>query len=138
MALILEIVMPGGKLEFPGVKSIVLETTDGEVGILPGHLPMLALVDVGLLRVTTADGQQRFVTGQGVARVIDDRVNLLLHDLIAEGDIQEDDALRSYENLSKAIAAQAWMGSTESHQERLRELRFAEAQLTLAGLRPPL
>ncbi|MDP3850422.1 MAG: hypothetical protein Q8Q59_07970 [Luteolibacter sp.] len=44
MALKLEIVMPGGKLEFPGVKSIVLETTDGALGILPGHLPMLTLV----------------------------------------------------------------------------------------------
>ncbi len=138
MAVKLEIVMPGEKLEFAGVKSVVLQTTDGEVGILPGHLPMLVLVDVGLLRVATADGPLCFVTGQGVARVIDDHVNILLHDLIAEGDIREEDALRSYENLSKGIAAQAWMGGTEGHEERLRELRFAEAQLALAGLKPPL
>ena len=67
MALKLEIVLPGAKIEIPDVRSVVYQSTTGEMGVLPGHLAALALVDVGVLRVTTGEGGRRFVTGQGLA-----------------------------------------------------------------------
>jgi F-type H+-transporting ATPase subunit epsilon len=38
-------------------KQIIARTTEGEIGILPGHEPVLAILARGEVRVTTIDGQ---------------------------------------------------------------------------------
>ncbi len=38
-------------------RQIVARTTEGEIGILPGHEPILAILGAGQVRVTTTDGQ---------------------------------------------------------------------------------
>jgi F-type H+-transporting ATPase subunit epsilon len=35
---------------------VVARTTEGEIGILPGHEPILAILDVGEVRVTLVGG----------------------------------------------------------------------------------
>jgi F-type H+-transporting ATPase subunit epsilon len=37
-------------------KQIVARTTEGEIGILPGHEPILAILGAGEVRVTSTDG----------------------------------------------------------------------------------
>jgi len=37
-------------------KQIVARTVEGEIGILPGHEPLLAILGTGEVRVTMADG----------------------------------------------------------------------------------
>ena len=37
-------------------RQIVARTMIGEIGILPGHEPVLAILDAGDVRVTTTDG----------------------------------------------------------------------------------
>lgn len=37
-------------------KMVVARTTEGEIGILPGHEPMLAILGAGAVRVTLGDG----------------------------------------------------------------------------------
>jgi F-type H+-transporting ATPase subunit epsilon len=137
MALTLEIVMPGWREEILHVKTVVFQTPEGEVGILPGHLPMISLVDIGVLSVTTADQQRRFVTGQGLAQITGNHVRLLLQDLIAENDIDEEAALRSLDAASKAVSLPDYAGFTAGREERMKEVRFAEAQLSLLGSRHP-
>lgn len=38
-------------------KQIIARTTEGEIGILPGHEPILAILGTGDVRVTTVDGE---------------------------------------------------------------------------------
>ncbi|MEP6477762.1 MAG: F0F1 ATP synthase subunit epsilon [Rhodoglobus sp.] len=38
-------------------KQIIARTTVGQIGILPGHEPILAILAAGEVRVTTVDGQ---------------------------------------------------------------------------------
>lgn len=38
-------------------KQVVARTTEGEIGILPGHEPMLAILGDGQVRVTMLDGE---------------------------------------------------------------------------------
>ena len=37
-------------------KQIIARTTEGEIGILPGHVPVLAILAQGEVRVTTIEG----------------------------------------------------------------------------------
>jgi len=38
-------------------RQIVARTTEGEIGILPGHEPILAILATGEVRVTTVSGE---------------------------------------------------------------------------------
>ena len=37
-------------------KQVIARTTEGEIGILPGHEPLLAILGAGEVRVTLTDG----------------------------------------------------------------------------------
>lgn len=78
MALNVRIVSPE-RVAFEGeASSLVAPAWDGQVGILPGHAPMIALLGAGELSVDQVGGGSisRFVAG-GVLKVLEDRVTVL-------------------------------------------------------------
>lgn len=59
-------------------KRVVARTTEGEIGILPGHEPVLAIVAGGEVRIVTADDQTvRAQADGGFLSVENDRVNIV-------------------------------------------------------------
>ena len=67
------------KIVFEGAASaLVAPAWDGQVGVLPGHAPMLALLGVGALSVERpGGGRDRFHVAGGVLKVERDKVTLL-------------------------------------------------------------
>jgi F-type H+-transporting ATPase subunit epsilon len=64
-------------------RQLVARTTEGEIGILPGHEPILAILAAGEVRVTTTDGQ--VVTAKaddGFLSVEHDRVTVVARDAV--------------------------------------------------------
>jgi F-type H+-transporting ATPase subunit epsilon len=59
------------------VEEVVLPGLDGELGILPGHTPLLAMLKIGQLRYRTAGTVHRLVISWGFAEVLPDRVIVL-------------------------------------------------------------
>ena len=56
---------------------VVLPAWDGEVGILRGHAPMMALLGTGTMRVTRNGAEERFHVSGGFMQVVDDVVSVL-------------------------------------------------------------
>lgn len=56
---------------------VVLPAWDGEVGILRGHAPMMALLGTGVMRVTRDGAEERFFVSGGFMQVTDDVVSVL-------------------------------------------------------------
>jgi F-type H+-transporting ATPase subunit epsilon len=56
---------------------VVVPAWDGEVGILRGHAPMLALLGNGELRVRNGSQEQRFAVGGGFMQVVNDVVTVI-------------------------------------------------------------
>lgn len=57
---------------------VVVPAWDGEVGILRGHAPMMALLGDGTMRVTRDDGtEERFHVSGGFMQVADDVVSVM-------------------------------------------------------------
>jgi F-type H+-transporting ATPase subunit epsilon len=52
----------------------VLPASDGEIGILPGHTPLLASLKVGIMRYRTNGEGQSLVLSWGFAEVLPERV----------------------------------------------------------------
>ncbi|HKO57697.1 MAG TPA: ATP synthase F1 subunit epsilon [Thermoanaerobaculia bacterium] len=59
------------------VEEVVLPGLDGELGILPGHTPLLAMLKIGQLRYRTGGTVHRLVISWGFAEVLPDRVIVL-------------------------------------------------------------
>ena len=57
--------------------SVVAPAHDGEVGILSGHAPMMALLGRGTLRLSGPGGEQRFSVTGGFLQVVDDQVRVV-------------------------------------------------------------
>jgi F-type H+-transporting ATPase subunit epsilon len=56
--------------------SLVAPAFDGEVGVLPGHAPMMTLLGRGELRLAGA-GARRFAVEGGFMQVVDDQVRIV-------------------------------------------------------------
>jgi ATP synthase F1 epsilon subunit len=61
----------------------------GEIGILPGHIPLLTQVEHGELRVTKGTATSFLAVGGGFAQIDGDRVRVLAEHAITEEKIDE-------------------------------------------------
>lgn len=59
------------------VDIVVLPGTDGEMGILPQHAPLLTTLKYGLIKVRIKDQEQVFTVAGGVAEIQPDIVTVL-------------------------------------------------------------
>ncbi len=100
MPLTLEIVTPDARVYTDTIDTVVIPTLEGEVGILPGHIPLLAQVEHGELRVTKGAETLLLAISGGFVEVEGDRVHVLAEHAISEEKIDEkavEEALRRAE-----------------------------------------
>jgi len=89
MSLKLEIVTPEAKVYSDTIDSVVIPTVTGEIGILPGHIPLLTQVVDGELRVAKGAETISLVVGGGFAEIDGDVVRVLAENAINEEKIDE-------------------------------------------------
>jgi F-type H+-transporting ATPase subunit epsilon len=89
MPLTLEIVTPDARVYTDTIDTVVIPTVEGEVGILPGHIPLLTQVEHGELRVTKGAETVLLAVCGGFAEIEGDRVHVLAEHAISEEKIDE-------------------------------------------------
>jgi F-type H+-transporting ATPase subunit epsilon len=89
MPLTLKIVTPEARVYSDTIDTVVIPTVEGEVGILPGHTPLLTQVENGELRVTKGNETQWLAVSGGFAQVDGDKVSVLAEHAISEDKIDE-------------------------------------------------
>ncbi len=128
--LTLEIVTPEARVYSDTIDTVVIPTVDGEIGILPGHIPLLTRVADGELRVTKGGKEHFLAVGGGFAQIEGDKISVLAERAITEDKIDEkavEDALKRAEAQLKDAAH-----LDPAEQEVLHSLvRFAGVQLEL-------
>ena len=65
MALNVNVVSADREVWTGSASQVVARTVEGEIGILSGHQPMLALLAQGEVRVTTENGEKVVVDAEG-------------------------------------------------------------------------
>jgi F-type H+-transporting ATPase subunit epsilon len=128
MPLILEIVTPEARVYSDTVESVVIPTVDGEIGILPGHIPLLTQVADGELRITKNGRNDTLVVGDGFAEIHGDKVSILAENAIEESKIDESAVEQAMQRAQEALRGAKDLDPAEV--ERLEGfVRFAVAQL---------
>lgn len=83
------------------VDEIYTRSTDGEFGILKGHVPVMAALDIGITKVVQ-NGEERFFTTMGGVFQFKNEEALILTTTAERGD--EIDVARAKEALARAQA----------------------------------
>jgi F-type H+-transporting ATPase subunit epsilon len=89
MALTLEIVTPEARVYSDTIDTVVIPTTSGEIGILPGHIPLLTQIEHGELRVTKNGLTTLLAVSGGFAEIESDHIHVLAENAITEEKIDE-------------------------------------------------
>jgi F-type H+-transporting ATPase subunit epsilon len=89
MALTLEIVTPDARVYSDTIDSVVIPTIEGEIGVLPGHIPLLTQIEHGELRVIKGTTSSLLAVSGGFAQIDGDRVRVLAEHAITEEKIDE-------------------------------------------------
>ncbi len=89
MPLTLEIVTPEAKVYSDTIDSVVIPTVEGEIGVLPGHIPLLTQIENGELRVAKGATTTLLAVSGGFAQIDGDRVRVLAEHAITEEKIDE-------------------------------------------------
>lgn len=97
--LFLEIVTPEKIVVSQEVDSVVAPGTDGEFGVLPGHIHFLTGIVPGELRYNTGTGKESMAVTTGFAEVSNDKVSILVD---AAEKISEIDAERARQAMERA------------------------------------
>jgi F-type H+-transporting ATPase subunit epsilon len=73
----LSVISPESVLFEGETESVVAPAYDGEIGILTGHAPLMALLGSGELRIGASGGGQRFTVSGGFLQVLNDDVRVV-------------------------------------------------------------
>lgn len=130
MSLTLEIVTPEAKVYSDTVDNVVVPTVEGEIGVLPGHLPLLSQVADGELRVTKGSNLETLVVGDGFIEIQGDKVSILAEHAIEESQIDEAAVEKAMQRAQAALEEAKDSKIDPAEIERLESVvRFAVAQL---------
>ncbi|MDQ3917314.1 MAG: F0F1 ATP synthase subunit epsilon [Acidobacteriota bacterium] len=126
MALQLDVITPERRLLSEQVDSVTLPGAGGELGILPGHTPLISELQTGVLSFARGAETRRLLVSGGFVEVNEDRVSVLAD--FAEFP-EEVDAARARQERDEA---ERRLGSFTGSPEELADVR---AQLERAATR---
>jgi F-type H+-transporting ATPase subunit epsilon len=113
MALTLEIVTPEARVYSDTVETVVIPTVEGEIGILPGHIPLLTQVGAGELRVVKNGKTELLAVGNGFAEIDGDKVSILAESAIAEEKIDVDAAEKAMQRAEEVLRGKDTLDAAE-------------------------
>jgi F-type H+-transporting ATPase subunit epsilon len=89
-------------LEAQGIQHVLLPAENGELGVLPRHMPMLCSLGIGRIQVDQSGKSVSLATSGGFAEVLSDRITVLADtaELAGEIDVERaEEARRRAEQL---------------------------------------
>ncbi|MBV8813423.1 MAG: ATP synthase F1 subunit epsilon [Verrucomicrobia bacterium] len=99
----LEIVTPEGQAYADDVEMVVLPAAEGEIGIYPGHVPLMTQLLPGELRISKAGKTDELVVGAGFVEITAERVSVLTDMALGDEKINETAAEEAVERAQTAL-----------------------------------
>jgi len=123
--MILEIVSPSKTIKEEGLDAVTIDSTEGSLGILPDHIPMLAQLMIAPLHYVKNGKRELIAVMGGVIRVLSNSITILTEDAERATEI---DVLKAKKEKE---AAEAYL----TKKTEITDMIKAEAQLRRALVR---
>ena len=91
MAISLKVLAPNQNVYEGEAEEVILPSTTGQIGVLPGHISLVTAIDIGVLRLRTNSNWKSIALMGGFAEIESDEVIVLVNSakIGSEIDIQE-------------------------------------------------
>src|SRR5262245_30245876 len=100
-----EIVTPKGAAFAGEADEVTAPGRVGELGLLPGHVPLLAALKAGVLRLKKGGREQLFAVRPGYVQVgAKERVIVLVEECLSPDEIDLAEARKQYDETTKKLA----------------------------------
>lgn len=130
-AIQLEILTPERIAFEDEVGSVYLQGSEGRIGILPAHTPLIASLRFGVLRCAIAGSDSEILCGDGFVEINDDRVSVLVKSAEAASEVDVERAKSALERARARINSKdkgVDIPRAEMARDRAEErLRFVKA-----------
>lgn len=114
------IVTPDGPVYDSDVEMVSTKALSGELGILPGHVPMVAPLAIGAVRLKKGDSSELVAVSGGFLEVRPDKVTILAQTAETAEDIDLDRAIRAKQRAEDRL-----------RQQKQSDTDFRRAELAL-------
>ena len=116
----LEVLTPRREFYSGDVEAVTIVLEDGEMTLLKDHEPMLAALEIGEMRIKTADGWKNAFASQGFVEVRPDETLIFVQTCEWPDDIDE------------ARAEETRQRAAEAMRQKLSIIEYKESQAALA------
>ncbi len=100
---LLRIITPDRIFYESQIDMVEFNTTEGEVGILPGHIPLTVIVKPGILHISEPDGEKVAALHAGFAEILPDKVTILAEIIEWPDEIDEKRAAAARERAEERL-----------------------------------
>jgi F-type H+-transporting ATPase subunit epsilon len=129
-----EILTPEGRVFEGRVEMVVVPGSEGELGVLPRHAPIIARLKVGEVRAKFEGGEWRsWAISEGYFKMQSDKATVLVEDAVAANEINVEQARADVEAAQARITEAAGGGSEMDRVRAERDLLYAESRIHIAG-----
>ena len=129
MPLLLEIVTPDAKVFSETVDEVGLPTSEGRMHILPHHVPVIAKLKAGEIKVHRGNDIEMLAVGSGFIEVYGDKVSILTDQAINVEEIDDTEIEEAVKRAKEALEEGKKSNLDAAEIDRLEaEARFAFAK----------
>ena len=132
MAISLKVLAPNKNVYQGEAEEVILPSTTGQLGILPGHISLVTAIDIGVLRLRMNSQWKSIALMGGFAEIESDEVIVLVNNAEIGSDIDVQDAEKDLNEAKLAISKFSENEKTPEKIKALKEISKAEARIQAA------
>ncbi|HKO99979.1 MAG TPA: F0F1 ATP synthase subunit epsilon [Pyrinomonadaceae bacterium] len=127
----LEVVTPERRVLSEAVDAVTVPGLGGELGLLPGHTPLISQLQTGVLSYTSGGKTLQLHVSGGFIEVKDDHVSVLAEIAERPEEIDAARARQEREQLEKELTG--WTGTEEEFEKAKARLEQSVVRMQLAS-----
>ena len=129
MSLTLRVLAPDQNVFDGSADEVILPSTTGQLGILPGHISLLTAIDVGVLRVRANGAWNSIALMGGFAEVDADEVTVLVNNAELGSAIDANAAEAEFQQATTTVAGMEGQSSSPEKLKAQQQLNMARARM---------
>lgn len=132
MTLTVRVIAPDKTVWDASAQEVILPSTTGQLGILPGHAPLLTALDIGVMRVRAERDWVAIALMGGFAEVESDEVTILVNGAQLGEAIDLEESRTAYSQAQTRLA-QSENGTRQEQIQAKQALKRARTRFQAAG-----
>ena len=129
MAISLKVLAPNQKVYEGEAEEVILPSTSGQIGVLPGHISLVTAIDIGVLRLRMNSQWKSIALMGGFAEIESDEVIVLVNSAEIGSEINIQNAENALIEAKKAISRFSENEKSPEKIKAINEISKAEARI---------